>query len=407
MLQYLLLLCAFAVPGIRALACPVIDSATAEDSKCLDITHCRTLWNIVWSCLITILACTWVSIHHNVVLDSKSGINIAALWERVWVTALTLLVPEFTVVWAVRQWIVWGVLRERYSGSSPWTTTHGFFVLMGGFYHFHGDEAHHPASREEVANMISEGSFAPPNILAIKGRGKRDVFSKTVTVLQMLWFVIQCIARGIQHLPITDLEIATLAYTTISVAMYRFWLNKPVNVSHPIQLKRIEGPVLQLRHFHWPSLEDVAKAAGGVQDEGVNLSELRQVPTLYAGKPEEHQISLANTIALAVGAVFGAVHCIAWSFVFPSQIEMSLWRISAGTTVAIPLGYVMSYVLIPKMPDGTQGGLKFMVIIVSMLAIPFYVMARAVLLVLTFTTLRDLPPAAYQTIHWMSFIPHI
>ncbi|KZP09589.1 hypothetical protein FIBSPDRAFT_900348, partial [Athelia psychrophila] len=114
MLQYLLLLCALAIPGILALAVPVIE-ATAEDPKCLDINHCRTLTNIIWSCLITIFACTWVSIHHNVVLGLESGIDFAALWERVWVTALTLLVPEFTLAWAIRQWIMARTIAKRFN----------------------------------------------------------------------------------------------------------------------------------------------------------------------------------------------------------------------------------------------------------------------------------------------------
>ncbi|KZP12333.1 hypothetical protein FIBSPDRAFT_937003, partial [Athelia psychrophila] len=119
MLQYLLLLCALAIPGILALAVPVIE-ATAEDPKCLDIIHCRTLTNIVWSCLITIFACTWVSIHHNVVLDSESRkATFYALWERVWVTALTLLVPEYTLAWAVRQWIMARQIARRFNNILP------------------------------------------------------------------------------------------------------------------------------------------------------------------------------------------------------------------------------------------------------------------------------------------------
>ena len=33
-----------------------------------------------------------------------------------------------------------------------------------------------------------------------------------------------------------------------------------------------------------------------------------------------------------------------------------------------------------------------------------YVLARVVTLVLAFTSLRDLPPGAYDTVHWTTFI---
>ena len=36
-----------------------------------------------------------------------------------------------------------------------------------------------------------------------------------------------------------------------------------------------------------------------------------------------------------------------------------------------------------------------------------YNLARAVTLVLAFTSLRDLPPGAYETVHWTTFIPHV
>ena len=36
-----------------------------------------------------------------------------------------------------------------------------------------------------------------------------------------------------------------------------------------------------------------------------------------------------------------------------------------------------------------------------------YIIARAVTLALAFTSLRDLPPGAYETVHWTTFIPHV
>ena len=36
-----------------------------------------------------------------------------------------------------------------------------------------------------------------------------------------------------------------------------------------------------------------------------------------------------------------------------------------------------------------------------------YILARAVTLVLAFMSLRDLPPGAYETVYWTTFIPHI
>lgn len=48
-------------------------------------------------------------------------------------------------------------------------------------------------------------SFTVPTEEEIKDRGKSDWLAKSLVLLQTSWFVIQCIARAIEHLPITHL----------------------------------------------------------------------------------------------------------------------------------------------------------------------------------------------------------
>ncbi len=76
----------------------------------------RTLLNIVWSCLATIFACTWLSVHPNV-----PGRNITTRgWipctiEHVKIMVCTILAPEAIVAWAAEQFIVaWTVCYSEY-----------------------------------------------------------------------------------------------------------------------------------------------------------------------------------------------------------------------------------------------------------------------------------------------------
>ena len=41
--------------------------ATLADrtERCENLNHCRTIWDIVWSCLVMISLCIWVGIHPN------------------------------------------------------------------------------------------------------------------------------------------------------------------------------------------------------------------------------------------------------------------------------------------------------------------------------------------------------
>ncbi|KAK0472664.1 hypothetical protein IW261DRAFT_1296317, partial [Armillaria novae-zelandiae] len=61
----------------------------------------------------------------------------------------------------------------------------------------------------------------------IEDKSKGDVFSKTVSILQLSWFIVQCLARANQHLPITLLEMSALAFTGPSIITYLLWWYKP------------------------------------------------------------------------------------------------------------------------------------------------------------------------------------
>jgi hypothetical protein len=72
-----------------------------EPSTCDDLHRCRTIWNIVWSSLITIFACIWLSVHPNIPAWNDSWGRIAV--RRTWMMLLGLLAPELVVGWAMRQ----------------------------------------------------------------------------------------------------------------------------------------------------------------------------------------------------------------------------------------------------------------------------------------------------------------
>jgi hypothetical protein len=63
--------------------------------------HTRTLWQLVYSCAATILACSWVSVHPNVPGRQDSG------WERLkarlYLMLIALIAPEVIVMFAMRQ----------------------------------------------------------------------------------------------------------------------------------------------------------------------------------------------------------------------------------------------------------------------------------------------------------------
>jgi len=100
------------VPAITGTPSPII--ALAGTASCDDLGECRTLLSIVWSCLFTILLCTWVSLHPNIPGPEEKWSKVA--WRRVGLMTLALLAPEIIVSWAMRQRTVARRLADRHKG---------------------------------------------------------------------------------------------------------------------------------------------------------------------------------------------------------------------------------------------------------------------------------------------------
>ena len=317
-----------------------------------------------------------------------------------------------------------------------WSMTHGFFIIMGGFHLFehsskemdNHDQGKSPENDKPLhplkASDLQECDSYEPSIMLteaeIQDKGKSDWLAKSLVLLQTSWFVMQCIARGIEHLPVTHLEIVTLAYAAMNFVIYIFWWNKPLNVSRPVRVFRksepnetqppTNEPISEAQKLTWEAisngLDTMLNFIVGVQDDDVNLSHEDRVPRFWADSTDNEQIP-AVLIMVGVGVCFGAIHCIAWHFSFPTHSELLMWRISSvaitAVPVCIPLVFSLGSWLIEANEDfGTtitffgcfSGGI-------------LYILARAVTLVLAFISLRDLPHGAYETVHWTTFIPHI
>jgi hypothetical protein len=96
---------------------PSITSITPRaDFSCNDLNNCRTISNIVWSCLSTIFLCTWVSLHPNITAARDPGVMG---WLRDFTKnklplfLCALLVPEYILAWAIRQYFKAGHIRQQ------------------------------------------------------------------------------------------------------------------------------------------------------------------------------------------------------------------------------------------------------------------------------------------------------
>jgi hypothetical protein len=117
---------------------------------------------------------------------------------------------------------------------------------------------------------------------------------------------------------------------------------------------------------------------------------------------------------LVIGAtIFGALHCLAWEFQFPTQLDAGLWRVSAITcTISLPAYHACF--LRWAFFEGNRGGLRgrletlYGVLARGLMAslMLAYVFAHFCLLVLVFRSLFYLPPEGFLST-WSSQVSRL
>ncbi|TDL14701.1 hypothetical protein BD410DRAFT_902936 [Rickenella mellea] len=424
--------------GVQALPVTVARRAT---SSCDDLSNCRTSSHIIWSCLATIFSCTWFAIHPNIPAPYESSLEVGL--RRFGVFVMALIAPELVIMWAMKQWIASRRLAKKYH-AKEWTQTHGFFAIMGGFMLVSGDKALHTLLPEELDELHTKGKIVFPRITEreILDKSKGDMISKAFVILQTSWFVLQCIARGVERLAITELELVTLAFAVLNLATYAFWWHKPQNVRRPFAVRLFnESPDQAVKGEEVPgmfnrAIDSIVHAWGGhYMDKmflplspfgsmivGGNFKRgATKVPSFFAGDTNENDDDMwpAALASATIATIFGALHCIAWSFQYPSHEIAILWRTCSLLITCLPFTLVFCAKLTAILDnligehniDGIVYGIvciPFFAAMAVLIVSPFiYVAARVTLLVEAFLLLKTHHPDVFQVIQWTNFIPHV
>jgi len=78
---------------------------------------------------------------------------------------------------------------------------------------------------KDLEELSEAGKIKWPMITKeeIADRSKGDYLSKTIILFQATWFVGQCIARGAYGLTMTELEVVTIAFASLTGVIYYLW----------------------------------------------------------------------------------------------------------------------------------------------------------------------------------------
>lgn len=195
--------------------------------------------SLVISCLVTLVLCVWSAVHLNVPRRDQTRLEAIFLILR-WVIA-GIYAPELVVFAAWRQWSSARMLQKnveeslltssKHDSAPPrrfgWTMAHSFFACSGGFaFEIDGlADAIHDQPKDEsqevrrltltargVDLLARCGHLPDVDAGQIEDKSKANDLAKAMVLVQATWMLVQAIGRLASRLPVTLLEVNTVAH---------------------------------------------------------------------------------------------------------------------------------------------------------------------------------------------------
>ncbi|KAF8647494.1 hypothetical protein AX16_006699 [Volvariella volvacea WC 439] len=428
------------------ISAPTTSGAIVLQSRAPNDGPSREVITIIYNCIATIIACTYAAIHPNI--PPRNAPWWSTLGTRLKITLCALIAPEILILWAMRQRIMAGRIADRYK-DKKWTRAHGFFLQMGGFMLRQDNICEvitYDSDKHELKTTSFVGGVGAPRIPEedINDRNKRDYLSKALVIAQTTWFLVQCLARRIQGLGLTGLELVTLAYAVLNWLTYFLWWDKPHDVGRPMYFNvhgvlvpgpeegngevgasvkaLMANPTRKREGFLHTIVEMVLIGTFAaifkpfwdmIQQEKPSKSG-QDVGPFYAAPLEKADRIITIISCGILGIVFGVIHVLGWWFYFPTNIERSLWRSASIAITVVPALVAFVEMLITIFMDKSARRRSGFNVLFPMVVIPVlvissitYTVARLYLIVQPFVGLRSLEPATFLDIEWNKFVPHI
>ncbi|KAL4755335.1 hypothetical protein BDW72DRAFT_189099 [Aspergillus terricola var. indicus] len=343
-------------------------SSTALEGWTFD--NSRSSWDIVWTCLTTIFACTWTVLHMPVFRRNSSEGLVLACKLVLWTIAL--FAPEFWRVWSLRarcnetqaasdcrtgepdSWL--GEDRELHPVPARWTLAQCWCVQMDGLTLETEDEWIFYVGVNQATALIEAGVIrcSDSTEREIKDRAKADTLAKTFTVCQSTWATANIVACAGCGLPITPFEFATLSYVAYAIMAYACWWEKPQDMAVPITIPlrhtrdAMPAEIRRLtdarpnRWMHRHVIPPNERVSAGFALIGSRFQRAAvDEPVSGTRRREFRGLSLQeewwlNTFAGLAAFLFCGIHVAAWNFAFPIDAEATAWRVFSLVALVMP-----------------------------------------------------------------------
>lgn len=321
---------------------------------------------------------------------------------------ITLLCPEYVTWIAFQQWQSarrWVELVQP--GAQDWSMQHAFYVDMGGLQLSIPGNAKFQASangfikelekgvvydirHDDLIVSMKNGVLPRPSIPAseLQERSKNDRFAQLVTLFQIVYFTTITFGRLAAGLPVSTLEISTLAFISCAAFIEYFWWHKPLDLRNATTIKLSEDKLPAFIKL-FPELR--------FKIPEQDLAEMIDVKLFFDRMFTEHDMKKDAKHAVWIGCIFNGIHISAWYFDFPTDTERLLWQIASVGACGAVAGLWAAAFVKPKLLG----------LLVGSGSAVFYCLCRLYLMIAVFSSLRLSPKGLYDSPKWQSALPGV
>jgi hypothetical protein len=339
-------------------------------------TGIRSTMSIIWNCISIFILCTWSIQHLNIPAGRPPTKHFGKwLWwqildlgTRVKWMVIIILVPEFLIGKGFAEWSATKSSLNLTFNSAVWTETHVRMANLGYFVLDFSDLLPTQEEREAFFTRVEAvrerlNSSGAINCSRLKHRAwalndtqwnyaaaghngvadlpdvsrrqlealnRVDAMANFLAILQVIYLIIQLIARKVQGVASTQLEIAALAYSATSLFTFILFWDQPQSVQSRYLVKARELPSDRLIRvianwgptYVWIGLRPHARVdseldLAPIPNDGTNQHPY-EVPWLHSTLNNYIRAYGREVLPLALGSllggtVFGGFHCIAVS----------------------------------------------------------------------------------------------
>jgi hypothetical protein len=231
------------------------------------------------------------------------------------------------------------------TGSTPFSAAHTKKVY-GNISQLQGNLWILDASQLLFARECGIIKAIPPtSVEEINDKNKGDVVVKVLTLVQIVWLIMELAIRGAARLPVSQLEVVTLAFAITSILTYAMLWSKP---------KDAKFPILQIAD-RYPGSDELQNI---VERGPTSFGRSRVdywIPNNSIHVTSAEQYNYSFLLGSLLGATaFGVPHFLGWNLVFPTRVEQLLWRVSAIVTTAVPWALIITDTLIYRFPGSSR-----------------------------------------------------